>query len=394
MKINCKNCGYPTTHPFGFSIIEDICSGCLTHNEKYELNWSNRYDKLNEIIKTTKNNKSKYDCIIPVIGDAEDYFVVSEVLKLKMNPLLVSVNSYFLNDIGWKNLHNLFTHFDLDSIVYNPDLITYKELIRTSMRKYNHMLLPFLQLHTSFPVHYAEQKNIPLIIWGANQSVEQVGKFSHLDEVEMSKWSRKEHDLFNVDIDVLIGNGAQVNERHLNYYHYPKIQKLGKKVQGIYLSNYIPWDPLSQNCSTINFGFTPQKNNTTFDVYERSGSSVYYGIHDLMKFERTGYRKLNDHVAREIRHKRLNSTQAKIILKEKEDNTVYIKPFFKWLGVTDSGYEWYLDHRIVSSKHLISNNPVIPNFSENILPSSIKELIGEAYDPKEEYIYYGKGIDI
>jgi N-acetyl sugar amidotransferase len=394
MKINCKNCGYPSTHPFGFSIIENICSGCLTHNEKYELNWSNRYDKLNEIIKTTKNNKSKYDCIIPVIGDAEDYFVVSEVLKLKMNPLLVSVNSYFLNDIGWKNLHNLFTHFDLDSIVYNPDVITYKELIRTSMRKYNHMLLPFLQLHTSFPVHYAEQKNIPLIIWGANQSVEQVGKFSHLDEVEMSKWSRKEHDLFNVDIDVLIGNGAQVNERHLNYYHYPKIQKLGKKVQGIYLSNYIPWDPLSQNCSTINFGFTPQKNNTTFDVYERSGSSVYYGIHDLMKFERTGYRKLNDHVAREIRHKRLNSTQAKIILKEKEDNTVYIKPFFKWLGVTDSGYEWYLDHRIVRSKHLISNNPVIPNFSENILPSSIKELIGEAYDPKEEYIYYGKGIDI
>ena len=394
MKINCKNCGYPSTHPFGFSIIENFCSGCLTHIEKYELNWSNRYDKLNEIIKTTKNNKSKYDCIIPVIGDAEDYFVVSEVLKLKMNPLLVSVNSYFLNDIGWKNLHNLFTHFDLDSIVYNPDVITYKELIRTSMRKYNHMLLPFLQLHTSFPVHYAEQKNIPLIIWGANQSVEQVGKFSHLDEVEMSKWSRKEHDLFNVDIDVLIGNGAQVNERHLNYYHYPKIQKLGKKVQGIYLSNYIPWDPLSQNSSTINFGFTPQKNNTTFDVYERSGSSVYYGIHDLMKFERTGYRKLNDHIAREIRHKRLNSTQAKIILKEKEDNRVYIKPFFKWLGVTDSGYEWYLDHRIVRSKHLISNDPVIPNFSENILPSSVKELIVEAYDSKEDFIYYGKGIDI
>ena len=66
--------------------------------------------------------------------------------------------------------------------------------------------------------------------------VEQVGKFSHLDEVEMSKWSRKEHDLFNVDTDTLIGNGAQVNERHLNYYHYPKIQKLGKKVKGIYLN--------------------------------------------------------------------------------------------------------------------------------------------------------------
>ena len=394
MKNKCKNCGYPITHPFGIAINQGICSGCTTHNEKYELDWSNRYDRLNEVIKVTKNSKSKYDCIIPVIGDAEDYFVVSEVLKLKLNPLLVSVNSYFLNDIGWKNLHNLFTHFDLDSIVYNPDIVTYKELIRTSLRKYNHMLLPYLQLHTSFPVHYAEQNNIPLIVWGANQSIEQVGKFSHLDEVEMSKWSRKEHDLFNVDVDTLIGNGAQVNERHLNYYYYPKIQKLGKKVKGIYLSNYMPWDPLSQNCSTIDFGFTPQKNNTTFDIYERSGSSVYYGIHDLMKFERIGYRKINDHIAREIRHKRLSISEAQAIFKEQEDQKVYIKPFFSWLGVTDSGYQWFVDHRIKRSKHLISNEPVISKFSKETIPHLLKELIKKAYEPESEYIIYGKGIDI
>ena len=268
MKSKCKNCGYPINHPFGLTITENSCSGCLTHDEKYELNWSNRYDKLYDIVnKLKKKNKSKYDCIIPVIGDAEDYFVVSQVLKLKLNPLIVSVNSYFLNDIGWKNLHNLITHFDLDSIVYNPDITTYKELIRTSLRKYNHILLPFLQLHTSFPVHYANNKNIPLLIWGGNQSIEQVGKFSHLDEVEMTKWSRKEHDLFNVDIDRLIGNGAQVNERHLNYYYYPEIHKIGKKLKGIYLSNYLPWDPLQQNYSTLDFGFTPQQNQSTFDIY-------------------------------------------------------------------------------------------------------------------------------
>ena len=151
------------------------------------------------------------------------FYVVDKVLSLNLNPLLVSVNNYFLNDIGWSNLHNLITYFDLDSWVYNPEINTYKELIRTSLRKHTHFYLPWIQLHTSFPVHVANEKSIPLVIWGGNQSIEQVGKFSHDDCVEMSSWSRREHDLFNVDTLKLIGNGAQIHERNLNYYMYPSI---------------------------------------------------------------------------------------------------------------------------------------------------------------------------
>tara|TARA_B110000208_G_C11780816_1_gene433760 strand:+ start:172 stop:1353 length:1182 start_codon:yes stop_codon:yes gene_type:complete len=393
MNKTCKNCSYPYHHPFGFSSNNSICSGCLTHKEKYDLNWENRYSNLKKIIKSI-SFKGKYDCVIPVIGDAEDYFIVSTVLKLKLNPLLVCVNSYFLNDIGWKNLHNLFTHFDLDSIVYNPDLITYKELIRTSLRKHKHMLLPFIQLHTSFPVHIAKERKIPLVIWGGNQSIEQVGKFSHVDEVEMSKWSRKEHDLFNVDIDTLIGNGAQVNVRHLNYYYYPKIQKLAKNVRGIYLSNYIAWDPLKQNNSILKHGFTPQENNVSFDIYERAGSSVYYDIHDLLKFERVGYRKLNDHVAREIRHSRISPNEGKEILLKKNNQKVYIKPFFDWLGSSESGYIWFKEHMLKNSLHLISEEPINNGFDKIQLPYKVQDLLIKSNASDQNFIFFGKGIDI
>ena len=216
---NCKRCLYNSEHPFGMTFFKGCCSGCLTHEEKYKLNWSDRYDILINEAKIAKKKSKIYDCVVPVIGDAEDYFTVHEVLKLGLNPLIVSVNSYFNNDIGWKNLHNLITQFDLDSWCYNPEIQTYKELIRTSLRKYNHMYLPWIQLHTSFPVHVAKEKSIPLVIWGGNQSIEQVGKFSHSDSVEMTSWPRVEHDLFSNDINTLIGNGAQVNERKLNYYH-------------------------------------------------------------------------------------------------------------------------------------------------------------------------------
>lgn len=393
MKKKCVSCGYKNSHPLGFSFKGDICLGCVTHQEKYKLDWNNRLQRLKEVVKITKSS-SVYDCVVPVVGDAEDYFVVSQVLKLKINPLLVSVNSYFLNDIGWQNLHNLFTYFDLDSVVYNPDINTYKELIKTSLRKHKHALLPFLQLHTSFPVHIAKDRGIPLVIWGGNQTVEQVGKFSHLDEVEMTKWSRKEHDLFNIDIDTLIGNGAQVNERHLNYYYYPKIKTLGKKVRGLYLSNFIKWDPLKQNQSTINFGFQPELNNSTFDIYERAGSSVYYSIHDLLKFERQGYRKINDHVVREIRHKRISLLEGDEILLNKSDQKVYIKPFFDWLGVKKTGYKWYIDHMLVKSNHLISNEKVPTDTKTDYLPKAIINCLAEPQKSKDEFVIFGKGVHI
>lgn len=389
----CKSCLYEDKHPFGMSYINGLCLGCHTHLEKYNLNWGNRYDQLSAISNNIKKKSKNYDCIIPIIGDAEDFFVTSEVLKLGLNPLIVSVNSYFLNDIGWKNIHTLITHFDLDSWIYNPELATYKNLIRTSLRKYNHMYLPWLQLHTSFPIHVAKEKNIPLIIWGGNQSLEQVGKFSHEDNVEMSSWSRIEHDLFGNDIMSLIGTGAEVNERTLNYYKYPEIKKLGEKVRGIYLSNYLPWDPLKQNHSVTKFGFTAENNFSSFDPYERAGSSIYYGVHDLLKFERLGYRKVTDQLVREIRHDRITKKEAEILKNHYENQKVNIDSFFRWLNISKTGLEWFKMHKLLHSKHLIANT------GENernivILPEKIQNLIESPVVSKDQFIFYGKGVEI
>ena len=390
----CKACLYTTDHPFGLTLIDGLCSGCVTHNEKYSIDWEGKYQELKNIANWAKDRSKTYDCVVPVVGDAEDYYVVSKVLELDLNPLIVSVNSYFLNDIGWSNLQNLITHFDLDSWIYNPEIHTYKELIRTSLRKYNHMYLPWLQLHTSFPVHVAKEKKIPLVVWGANQAVEQVGKFSHHDKAEMSSWSRVEHDLFGNDIETLMGNGAQVNERKVNYYHYPSVASLGRDVKGIYLSNYMLWDPLKQNHSTLVYGFKPELNSYTFDPYERAGSSVYYNFHDLLKFERLGYRKVNDQLTREIRHGRIASKEAFAI------STIYfemgiqeeaIRRFFNWIGSTKSGFDWFKEHKLKRSKVLLKQG-----YTSNLitLPEGINSLVSESIDSRTGYLRFAKEIDI
>ena len=237
----------------------------------------------------------------------------------------------------------------------------------------------------------AYERKIPLIIWGQNQSVEQVGKFSHQDNAEMSKWSRKENDLFNVDTKKLIGNGAQVNLRDLNYYNYPNISNLNRRgVKGLYLSNYMRWDPLLQNKSAVDNGFKPEQNNASFDVYERAGSSVYYGLHDLLKYKRVGYRKVNDHVAREIRHGRITTEEGILINQHYSKAKVHIKPFFDWLGASKSGYEWFKLHRLHGLAPLISDSELEQN--SITLPDSINSLILDAYKPKNQHVLFGKGL--
>jgi len=391
MPKKCSCCLYNTNHPFGLSIYNECCSGCITHKEKYSIDWIQKQEELLQIVNDVKKKKRKYDCVVPVVGDAEDYYVVSKVLELGLSPLVVSVNNYFKNDIGWHNLHQLITHFDVDSIVFNPDLRIYKDLVRTSLRKFDHIILPFLQLHTSFPVHIAKDRNIPLIVWGQHQAIEQVGKFSHYDNVEMTEWSRKEHDLFRIDTEHLIGNGAQVSERDLNYYQYPNISLLSQKgIRGIYLSNYFKWDPLKQNKSVLDYGFIPQANSASFDMYERAGSSVYYQFHDLLKYKRVGYRKIRDHLVREIRHERVTKEEAVELELIYNQSKVDVSKFFDWLGATKSGMDWFVLHQLKGYEHLIgkADDNLIP------LPKTLENMLVPTNDSQRDFILFGKGISI
>ena len=387
----CKRCLYNDYHPLGLLINDNaLCSGCETHEEKDILDWKKRKYEFEALIDYQKKQSKNptYDCVIPITGDAEDFFVVGKVLEFGLNPLLVCVNDYFKNEIGWKNIQTLITHYDVDSFLFNPDIRDYKELIKTSLRKFDNIRLPYLLAHTAFPVHVAIERKINLVIWGQLQAIEQVGKFSHKNNVEMTKWSRREHDTIGQSFSNLIGTGAQINlNRITNYYQYPKATTALEKVKGVYLSNYFRWDPLTQNKSSVENGFTPQTNFHSFDIYERAGCSVYYGIHDLLKLKNHGYRKVRDHLTREIRHGRVSREAAIQIEKLYSLNKINIKPFFDWLGVSHTGYEWFIEHRLVSVKESIG-----PTHENIETPKIFENYLSPSECPKQEFLNFYKGI--
>ena len=186
----CARCLYSSLHPLHLTFDErGICSGCRIHEEKDQLDWTARGRKLAALLEGYRSKSQRnYDCIVPVSGARDSYFIVHTVKNvLGMNPLLVTYNKQYNTDVGIRNLANLRIKFDRDimTLTVNPE--TVKKITRATLRRLGSIYWHCLAGQTVFPVAMAVKLKIPLIVWGAHQGLDQVGMFSHTDEVEMTR---------------------------------------------------------------------------------------------------------------------------------------------------------------------------------------------------------------
>ncbi len=337
----CVKCLYPENHPYGMQYSPTgICMGCIIHEEKDTINWENRLKKLKLIISEYKNRygNDSFDCIIPVNGGSDSYYIVHFAKNiLGLNPLLAYYNSHFNTEVGIRNLANLQTVFDCDLITstVNPALL--KKITKHTLKKYKNMYWHVLAGNTTFPVQTAIKYKIPLIIWGVQGWSEQNGMFSHLDEVEMTERCRKEHCLRGVSAEDVIDHQSDIKRSEVQSFIYPydhEIEKIG--VRGIYLSNYIRWDSKKQHELMIKkYGYETAIQQRTFNTYEDIHCFHSAGLHDYMKLLRLGYSKVTDHASREIRLGRLTRKDGIEMIKKYQ----YVYPndldvFCKWIDIT------------------------------------------------------------
>ena len=348
----CNRCLYSEIHPLYLTFDDDgVCSGCRVHEEKDVLDWRERGEKLRVILEEYRNKSgNNYDCIIPVSGARDSYFIVHTIKNVyKMNPLLVTYNKHYNTDLGIRNLAFLRILFDCDILTLTVNPETVKHLTRATMRKMGSIYWHCLAGQTVYPVQVAVKFKIPLIVWGAHQGIDQVGMFSHSDEVEMTRKYRKEHDLMGYEAEDLIDDFDGVSEEDIVQFKYPDDKELERVgVRGIYLNNYIRWDTKARHEKMIElFDYETTKQTRTFDTYNDIDCFNYSDVHDYIKFLKYGYGKVVDHANREIRLKRLTREEAVKLV----ERYVFKKPenlqlFLDWLGITENSFYYIVNqHR-------------------------------------------------
>ena len=343
----CTRCLYPANHPYGLIFNDNgLCTGCLVHEEKDRLNWDERFDLLKDIVFENKKNlnSNSFDCIIPVYGGGDSYYIVHIVKNvLGMNPLLVHYNPQFNTKLGIRNLANLVTVFDCDMVTSTlaPSLL--KRITRASLKKYGNMYWQVLAGRLTYPVQVAVRYRIPLIFWGVHPWSEQTGMYQHINEVEMTERCRKEHGLFGVSAEDIIGE-EKLNREEMQPFVYPydnEIEAIG--VRGIYLSNYIRWDSKKQHEEMIRlYGYETALQQRTFNTYEDVHCFHSAGIHDYLKFLKLGYGKITDHACREIRLRRMTREEGiDFVSNLKNDEPEDLNIFLDWVELNREEFKSY-----------------------------------------------------
>lgn len=411
----CKRCLYPENHPLNLVFDDEgVCSGCRVHEEKDSLDWTARGEKLGQLLRSYKStSKRTYDCIIPVSGARDSYFIVHTVKNVYgMNPLLVSYNRHYNTRRGLRNFAYLKTLFNCDTIEMVADPAKIKRITRYTLKKFGSMHWHALAGQTVFPVQAAVRFNVPLIVWGAHQGLDQVGMYSHTDEVEMTRKYRKEHDLMGYEAEDLINAQEGVSEQDVLPFFYPHDKELEKTgVRGIYLGNYIRWDSKTQHEKMIDmYGYETAPQQRTFDTYNDVNCQHYSGIHDYTKFLKWGYGKVTDHATREIRLRRMTREQG-VELVKKYQNTVPqdLPAFTNWIDMEASEFyrrvNQHRDSRIWKRKlngdwellDSVVNHKQVPGIDQarlSLLETRCEFRVTPSKDPsapENEYILLHKG---
>lgn len=413
----CRRCLYTSNHPLNLVFDQDgICSGCRVHEEKDKLPWDQRSEKLRVILNEYKNQSGKnYDCIVPVSGAADSYFVVDTIKNVYgMNPLLVTYNKQYNTAVGIRNLANLRLKFDCDilTMTVNPEII--KKITKGTLRRFGSIYWHCIAGQTVYPVQVAVQFKIPLIVWGAHQGVDQVGMFSHLDEVEMTRKYRKEHDLMGYEPQDLVDDFDEITEADVKPFAYPDsvdLERVG--VRGIYLNNFIRWDSKAQHELMIEkYDYETAKQNRTFDSYNNVDCWNYSDIHDYIKQVKHGYGKVVDHVSREIRLGRMSRIEGIQLIKYYSfREPKYLSLFLEWLGVTHNSFYYILnqhrnklywkrndnwDWEYIFNYEIADEKPKLLQEESKLSPSAHGNYIltkeGLSSDATNKYILIGRGV--
>ena len=394
----CVQCLYRSSHPFGLQFdSEGLCTGCITHREKFELDWDARFAELQQLVsrQKRKNRNRHYDCVVPIRGTPE-YFYVMDVVKnrLGMNPLAVSYNSQFNSEVGIQNIDRIRDTFDVDVLIYSSNAAIYKKLVRESLVRFSNMRWPYLAGESVFPVQVAVERDIPLVVWPYHQATEQVGMHSYTDAPEMSRRNRAQFDLLGIEPGELTGSETLVGESDVWDLEYPSDQALVRTgLRGIYLSNFLTWDSRRYSEEMIlRFGAVGAQNPRTFDTYDRIDDMTYMTVHDVLKFYLHGYSRVTDNLCREIRFGRITREDALAV--EHRYQADYpeqqIRTFLDWLGMEYSAFEWYAERMPFFAK----KNYKIP------LSESAKSFVssftfnGPPVNNSKTFLIYGKGLHL
>jgi N-acetyl sugar amidotransferase len=347
----CKTCLQPDTRP---NIVFDqngVCPACVYYGQSQDVDWSERFEILRELVQKYKNPHVQYDCIMGVSGGKDSTRqAVWAKEKLGLNPLLTCL-SYppdQMSDIGAANISNLIDlGFDLINISLAPQ--TWKRFMRVSFLEYaNWCKSTELALFSSVP-KVALERNVPLILWGENPGL-QIGDLSTLGNTGYDGNNLiKSNTLSGGDLSWL--KREVLDERDLIPYTYPTKDEFSRaNMQIIFLGWFLPNWSLKENGIQAGISGLERRTTPVKKTGELLGVSAidedFVIVNQMIKYYKFGFGKITEFVNEMMRSGEI-SREDGIRMVENYDgvcNDFYIDAFCEYIDISITTF-WEIVHK-------------------------------------------------
>jgi N-acetyl sugar amidotransferase len=320
----CKKCVMPDSRP-GLKFDEDgVCYACKAAERAKNTDWKQRWKELEALADKYRGcNGDSYDCIITVSGGKDSHYqtyIFKE--KLKMNPLLVSIDNFSWTETGRKNWSNLLSTFGCDAHVFSLNPQVCKKMFKIALEELGSPTWYFDRAIYAYPIQIAIKLGIQLIVYGENTAYERGGPGG--EKETPSAMNQINNDVVKkVDWDFFLKRDKTLSMKDFNPCIYPSMEEIQKaKLNPVFLSYYTKWSAHDHMEFARSRGF---KTLDDTGEWKRQGfaeqydqiDTIGYVTHTWFKFPKFGHCNITDRTSLWIREGRMTREEAvKMVLAE------------------------------------------------------------------------------
>ncbi len=340
----CKICMMPDTRPNIVFYDDGICAPCKNHQKKASIDWNQRWQELEALAdKYRGSNGDYYDCIVTASGGKDSHYQVHIFKeKLKMNPLVVSIDNVSWTETGRHNWHNLMTEFGVDAHIMSLNPKVCKEMFRKAFYKLGSPTWYFDKAIYAYPLQIAIKLGIPLVIYGENTNYERGGSVntdspSALEQINNDVVKPVPWEEFLDD---------RISMKDVQPAVYPSKEEIDEAgLNPIFLSYYVPWSSHGNYLFAKSRGFKSLEDTGEWiregfiNQYDQI-DTIGYLTHTWMKFVKFGHWFSTDYASLYIREGLLTREQAIKYINEEEYklDKKMLKDFIDFIEISEEEF--------------------------------------------------------
>ena len=305
----CTNCLNISTRPRITFDDKGWCNACQWAEEKKSIDWSKRLEELNNLIKSSKTEDSRYDCIVPVSGGKDGSYVSYNLKnKVGISPLAITIRPPLEMNIGKKNLEG-FVNSGFDHLHISTSQEAMRQLNRHGFIEKGFPYYGFLvAIHTAV-LRMAVNLGINLIVYGEDGEVEYGGS-TETKNIATYDTSYQKRVYLEDGFEKVLAK-LDVDESDLYFFTFPKDEEL-KNIKLTHWSYYEPWDPYrnyliaKEHCGLQE---NLDSNQGTFTNFAQNDQYLY-ALHTYLMYLKFGFGRATQDVGIEIRRGAMTREQG------------------------------------------------------------------------------------